>query len=204
MKAIEHNPLPLATTSALTPRSLLPQSGGKLAWREAFTRAAKEAVAVFRLPRDTAQQVPGFGQPPVAFENAVQITSAHPVRSMPPPVHADARLAPDASPPENALGCHSAATFRSDQGRDAEPPCTGLPRRVMRSPGERQPVRVHIEQHADGTAVWLGCDANAPAAHVAALLAAIKAQSSGAGPIASIVRNGVPVHARFPRSRETP
>lgn len=67
--------------------------------------------------------------------------------------------------------------------------------------GERTPVRIHVEQHAGGLAIWVGCDAQMAPAQLSSLLMAF---STTAIPVASIVCNGAPVYFRSPRFQETP
>jgi hypothetical protein len=67
-------------------------------------------------------------------------------------------------------------------------------------------LRIHVELHDEGLAVWLGLDAQsqAAAAHAAGLLEQLRRNAGSLPRLALLVCNGIPLHAPTRPSKETP
>ena len=198
MTAVPHHTLPLATTSPFTQWAHSPASD-HADWGRTFDRALQGICA---------EGVPGQHAP------AVPATMAHRLSPAPATLLAQHAGVPPSTPASQVMhptgedvkpGCASAAGQMSTMGTrlpdapDAEPAKSRPPPQRLARQEENAPVRVHVEQHPEGLAIWIGADATLGSDAVAALLATLRRAHPHA-----LVFNGRTVYASPRPPKENP
>jgi hypothetical protein len=212
VSAMPLHTLPLATTTPFTPWGRPAEQDAK-GWTQALALAASASLppqgscgpngqsgqaqpaALCVPPRASRERHAIFHPAGAPFEAAVTSCAhpgAEPVALQPEDADHRAQIAPESGAPARTL------PDSADETPDVHP---GRPCPAQSANSDRSPVRIHVEQHAAGLAVWLGVDGGAvTSARVAAALDRLRTDAR----IVSLVCNGIPLHDRSRLPKEAP
>ena len=200
--------LPLATTSAFTPagtRSPTANDG----WQRALERACAGSVGESAVRAAAAPHAPA-ARPDVRASAAQPVLAARSVAGVAPAVDRPLALSLVDAKVWSESGSAPADPLLQPLCETGDEPATRAPasRSATKTPRASEPrLHVHVEQHAEGLAVFLGMpgDAATVAAHAAALLLELRRQTQGAQQrLAMVVCNGTPILPTPPSSKEKP
>jgi hypothetical protein len=204
MTTFPEHTLPLATTSPFTQYAHPPrQAPGE--WSKALEQAQRAGTgAPAREPEahwvtSGSQGVPGKS-PGVRWQLA-----SHPDAIAPPgdPASFEYWLAPRGAASMVATGvtCQADAPDPTDSRTQQAAPAR---KPAAPSAPERSALHVHVEQHADGAAVWLGVHAGLAAQTVASLCAAVRQMLPPGTALARLTCNGRSLYDHLATTPEIP
>jgi len=217
MMALPQQALPLATTPAFTPRNALPAPDAA-GWKQAMGQAQASppdspqhaATAGAGNAKSAGAAVPGSAAPAtrpsaegVALPRAGCGVHDAATRAAARFVLAEAAGSP-AMPMTPIAGPGTPAAFREQPAPAREVPVP--PPRRGDTAAAPPPLHVHVEQQADGLAVWLGIagDEEAVAVRAAAVVDALRRSLRGPDRLAQVVCNGTALHTAPRVHKETP
>ena len=206
MKAVPQHTLPLATTAPFTRWSHAPALRPG-AWSDTLEQAWRAGDGMLAARPDTHAEGPrqpgdqaGAASRNVRLQPGV-VTSAAARHALAPrfPMALGNTADPSlASPPAPVNSLEEA-----DDEPQAPPARPGAARsRASREGADVPPVRVHVEQQADGVAVWLGVCAGVDARTVASVLASLRHALPGG--LTRFTCNGLTIYDRLAHHQEKP
>ena len=203
MTSVPQHTLPLAMTSPFTPSARLPASDPGH-WGQTFGRALQGIPVGPAAPVNLVVSLPPSAQPALLVQRA----------GVAPSTTASQVVHPNAE--DGKLACASAGSGQvSVSGNpttcallpaapDAEPAPSRPPTQCPARQNDPTPVRVHVEHHPDGLAIWIGADATVGTNAVTSMLFTLRSAQPNTGPIASLVVNGRTVYANTRPPKENP
>ena len=210
MNALPEHTLPLATTSPFTRwgHASLPAPGN---WSKALDHAQSAGTGAFALQGEGRGRNPASHEVPPGHPGplrAVQATSLA-ARVGTQAIDSGKECPGDAD--RGWMGalqpvCAAAASHAdpNDPSLEQVEQCGSRGHPPTRAAPERPSLRVHVEQHADGAAVWLGVPATFNARSAASVCAALRQLALGGLPLARLTCNGRSVYDRVDTFQENP
>jgi hypothetical protein len=214
-------PLPLANTLAFTPRGLRPGPHAQ-DWKQALAQAqpwrhepqpqpgmwGADGQGAPRLAI-TITAPAALGMPASPTDSALQAPTTV-VRGLAPGPTSPAAAVAEFATPASMLAPEIAGPAAPSALREARPAaqetaCLPPLRRNAPAVAPDRP-HVHVEQHAEGLAVWIGMAGGpeAIAGQVAALLGELRRNLHGPDRLAQVVCNGIPIYPAPRAHKETP
>ena len=200
MTAVPQHTLPLATTSPFTPSARVTASD-HADWSGTFDRALK-GIRAEGVHGQHARTVPAPMLEHRMSPAPTTLLAQH--AGLPPSTPASQVMHPageDVKPGCASAGASQMSTMgaRLPDAPDAEPAQSRPPAQRLARQEENAPVRVHVEQHPEGLAIWIGADATLDSDAVAAMLATLRSAHPH-----TLVFNGRTVYASPRPPKENP